>query len=49
MQSELDAGLPGHGVPGSEPGVVDVGGGGHLQQSEAGKQDGPQGLRQATP
>ena len=45
-QGGLDVGLPGHDGAGGQSGVVDVGGGGCLQEAQERRQDGAQRLRQ---
>ena len=42
----MDVGLSGECVSGCQPGVVDVGGGGCVQEDQERRQDGTQGLRQ---
>ena len=49
LQSGLDAGVPGHGVSGWEPGVVDMGSGRCVPQGEERSQDCSEGLCQKTP
>ena len=45
LQSGVDVGLPGHGVSGWQPGLVDVGGRGRLQESQERRENRHERLR----
>ena len=48
-KDRVDVRLPGHGDTDGKPGVVDLGGGGRLQEGEERRQDGLEELLQETP
>ena len=47
-QSEVDVGIPGHGLSGGQPGLVDVGGRRRLHQGQKRPEAGDEGVREET-